>query len=168
MTALVRIILHWTAGGPVASDLDKAHYHFIYEQTDQVMAGDLPPEENITTNDHIYGAHTRRLNTGSIGVAFAGMAQAQQVPFRPGPCPLLAPQIEAGCRHVAQLCRRYAIAVTRRTVLTHAEVQPTLGIAQRGKWDIRWLPGMTAVGEAVAVGDMLRSRIAAELKGLPR
>jgi len=168
MSGLVRIILHWTAGGAVASILDKAHYHFIYEQTGRVMAGDLPPEENIRTNDHIYGAHTLKLNTGSIGVAFAGMAQAQQLPFWPGPCPLLASQIEAGCRHIADLCRRYRIEVTRRTVLTHAEVQPTLGVPQRGKWDIRWLPGMTAVGQAVAVGDDLRSRIAAGLKDLPR
>jgi hypothetical protein len=168
VSKLVRIILHWTAGGPVASVLDKQNYHFIYDQTGRVMAGDLPPEENITTNDHIYGAHTLRLNTGSIGVAFAGMAQAQEVPFRAGPHPLLTGQIEAGCRHIADLCRRYRIEVTRRTVLTHAEVQPTLGVRQRGKWDIRWLPGMKTVGEAVAVGDVLRSRIAAELKDLPR
>jgi hypothetical protein len=159
MAGLTRIILHWTGGGPKASVLDKRHYHFMAEGDGRIVRGDLPPEENISTADEIYGAHTRALNTGSIGFAFCGMAAAQPSPLFLGSHPLNDVQLQAGLDHVAGLCRRYGIPVTRRTVLTHAEVQPTLGIAQRGKWDIRWLPGMTAIGDAVAIGDRLRARI---------
>lgn len=158
-TGLTRIIIHWTGGGPKASVLDKAHYHFLYQQGGSVVAGDLPPEENIRTDDSIYGAHTRAMNTGSIGVSFCGMSLAQPVPLFVGPHPLTMPQIEAGCRHIAALARRYGIAVDRRTILTHAEVQPTLGVRQAGKWDIRWLPGMKSIGDAVQIGDKLRAMI---------
>jgi hypothetical protein len=162
--SLIRIILHWTGGGPVASALDKKHYHFLYEQSGRVVRGEQPAEENIRTNDHIYAPHTFQLNTGSIGVAFCGMAQAQPSPFWAGPHPLTEVQIEAGCRHVAGLARRYGIPLTRRTILTHAEVQPTLGVRQKGKWDIRWLPTMTAIGGAIEVGDQLRALIGRDLK----
>ncbi|PZQ99937.1 MAG: N-acetylmuramoyl-L-alanine amidase [Cereibacter sphaeroides] len=159
MAGLIRIIIHWTAGGPKASIEDKSHYHFLYEQSGRVIRGDQPPEENIRTNDHIYAPHTLSLNTGSIGVSFCAMALAQPFPLFVGSYPLTDPQLEAGLVHIGQLCRRYSIPVTRRTVLTHAEVQPTLGIKQKGKWDIRWLPGMTAIGDAVEIGDQLRARI---------
>lgn len=161
MSGLVRIVIHWTGGGGKASVLDQEHYHFLTEADGRIMRGNLPPEANIKVNDHIYGAHTRALNTGSIGHAFCGMALAQPFPLFLGVHPLTWPQIDAGCAHIARLCRRYQIPVTRRTVLTHAEVQPTLGVAQRGKWDIRWLPGMTAIGDPVEIGDQLRDRIAA-------
>ena len=58
---------------------------------------------------------------------------------------------------------RYGIPITRATVLTHAEVQPTLGVRQRGKWDITWLPGMSAPGDPIDLGDVLRARISAAL-----
>jgi hypothetical protein len=161
MSGLVRIIIHWTAGGPKASVLDKQDYHFLYQADGAVVAGALPPEENIRVNDHIYGAHTFRLNTGSIGVSFCGMAGAIFSPFSAGRYPLNMPQIEAGCRHVAGLAKHYGIPIDRKSILTHAEVQPTLGVKQRGKWDIRWLPGMTDVGDAVEVGDKLRDIIRA-------
>lgn len=67
---------------------------------------------------------------------------------------------------VAALCCRYSIPVTRETVLSHAEVQPTLKVAQKGKWDIAWIPGMAAPGDPVAVGDELRRRIVAAQKGM--
>jgi len=59
----------------------------------------------------------------------------------------------------ARLCGQYAIPVQYDTVLSHAEVQRTLKVTQRGKWDITWLPGMTQVGDPVAVGDGLRDRV---------
>ena len=46
--------------------------------------------------------------------------------------------------------------------MSHAEVQPTLKIAQRGKWDIIWLPGMTQPGDPVRVGDHIRGLIKAD------
>lgn len=158
---LSRIIIHWTAGGYRASVLDKNHYHFLYQGDGNVVPGDLPPDENITLNDRIYGAHTRNLNTGSIGVAFCGMASAVITPFSTGPYPLLNSQLRAGYAHIGALARRYGIPIERTTVLTHAEVEPTLRVKQRGKWDIRWLPGMEAIGPAVEVGDQIRAAIRA-------
>ena len=167
MTALKRIVLHWTAGSHTPSPEDREHYHFIIDGAGRVHAGDLPPEANISTSDADgYAAHTLRCNTGSIGVSLAAMAGARERPFDAGRWPITEAQVEALARHVAELCRRYSIPVTRQTVLSHAEVQPTLGIRQRGKWDITVLPGMAAPGDPVEVGDRLRERIAA-LAGAP-
>lgn len=163
MVALTRIIIHWTGGTHKSNSLDKQHYHFIVEGDGNVVDGDLPPEENISTNDNVYGAHTLHLNAGSIGVSVCGMAAARDVPFSWGTHPLTAEQMEAMYVLVAKLCRKYQIPVTRRTVLTHAEVEPTLGIKQRGKWDIRCLPGDKGVRPAIAVGDEIRAKIQSKL-----
>ncbi|RCW77732.1 peptidoglycan-binding protein [Paracoccus lutimaris] len=77
--------------------------------------------------------------------------------------PITDLQIDVMATFVADLCRIYRIPVTRRTVLSHAEVQPTLGIKQNAKWDISWLPGMDKPGDPVAVGDQLRARIGAAM-----
>ena len=58
----------------------------------------------------------------------------------------------------------YGVKVTPETVLTHAEVQPTLGITQRAKWDITWLPGMEKPQDPREVGDILRAKIKKELR----
>lgn len=156
-----RIICHWTAGGPAVSALDRQHYHFIIGGDGLVAEGIHKPEANARPAAGKYAAHTLNCNTGSIGVALAAMAGAVERPFSPGRAPINGTQIAALVQLCVDLCRRYGIEVTRRTVLSHAEVQPTLGIPQRGKWDIAWLPGMAAPGDPVAVGDRLRERIAA-------
>ena len=48
--------------------------------------------------------------------------------------------------------------------MSHAEVQPTLGIAQRQKWDWTWLPGFAAPQDPITTGDRLRKMIAAEVE----
>lgn len=159
--SLTRIILHWTAGGGRPSSLDRAHYHFLVDRDGGEHAGDMPPEANAKPLSRGYAAHTLHCNTGSIGVALCGMMGAVERPFSAGPVPLTEVQVEAACDLVRRLCGKYRIEVQRRTVLTHAEVQPTLGIRQRGKWDITWLPGMEAAGDPVMVGDVLRRRISA-------
>lgn len=161
-----RIILHWTAGANTPSDLDRRHYHFLIDGEGKVVAGDHLPEANRSTSDGVYAAHTRRLNTGSIGVAVCGMAGAVERPFSVGTRPIRDRQIEALAELVADLCETYGISVGRKTVLTHAEVQPTLGVAQRGKWDITWLPGMEGPGDPIQVGDYLRQRVR-EAMGAP-
>ena len=161
--SLQRVIMHWTAGGPSASGLDKEHYHFIVQQDGQIIAGKMKPEDNASTSDGKYAAHTLNCNTGSIGVALCGMAGATERPFNAGLHPIRWPQIAVMCSLVAKLCRQYSISVSRQTVLSHAEVQPTLGIKQRGKWDIAWLPGMAAPADPVQVGDKLRADISAAL-----
>ena len=39
----------------------------------------------------------------------------------------------------------------------------TLGIVQRWKWDITWLPGMDQPGDPIAVGNRLREMVRCEL-----
>lgn len=155
-----RIIVHWTAGTHTPSNLDKQHYHFIIDGAGKVHPGRFPVEANERPQKGKYAAHTLNCNTGSIGIAVAAMAGATERPFDAGRYPITQAQVDA----LAALCRtlagQYRIPVTPQTILTHAEVQPTLGIKQRGKWDIAWLPGMAAPGNPVAVGNKLRAMIA--------
>jgi hypothetical protein len=59
---------------------------------------------------------------------------------------------------VAELCMFYRIPVTPRTVLGHGEVEPNLGIAQRGKWDPMILPWNPAMSRT-QVGTLFRSLV---------
>jgi N-acetyl-anhydromuramyl-L-alanine amidase AmpD len=127
-----------------------------------VVQGDHTPEANLSTKT-AYAAHTRRLNTGSIGVAMCGMFGAKESPFDPGKYPITRVQYEATARLCAVLCRRYGIPVTRETVLSHAEVEGTLGVKQRGKWDVTRLPWFDALKGAREVGDHFRALVQAEL-----
>ena len=159
MTQLKRTITHWTAGGGRANSVDKKHYHFITEHDGNIVEGNEKPEDNIVTTDGDYAAHTRDLNTGSLGCAMAGMKDAVEFPLNYGPSPITRTQFEAHCKHLAEMHIKYAIPVTRETCLTHAEVQPTLGVRQLGKWDITVLPFEPMIRGAIPVGDYMRERV---------
>ena len=154
-----RVIIHWSAGHYSPSESDLSHYHFVIDGMGKVHPGKFPVVANEAPQKGRYAAHTLDCNTGSIGVAIAAMAGAQERPFNRGSAPILQAQLAALAQLCAKLGRDYSIPVTRETMLTHAEVQPTLGIRQRGKWDIAWLPGMTTTGDPVAVGDTIRAMI---------
>lgn len=158
-----RIIWHWSAGAHKASAIDKRHYHVIIEGDGTVVSGDKLPEANLDTSDGHYAAHTRAANTGAIGLAVAAMTGAKERPFNPGKYPITQVQLTQLIEETANLCETYDIPVTRETVLSHAEVQPTLGIRQRGKWDIAWTPGMTEPGDPVQVGDRLRAMVKVQM-----
>lgn len=147
--------MHWSAGGHTVSQLDRDHYHFIIAGNGDVVAGKYAPEDNISTSGG-YAAHTLNCNTGSIGISLAAMAGAVESPFDPGSSPITAAQMDALPKLIKMLSEKYGIPITRHTVLSHAEVQPTLGIKQRGKWDISWIPGMDRPGDPVEVGDLIR------------
>ncbi len=156
-----RVIVHWTAGQHQASPNDREHYHVLWEGDGTAVRGIPTIDKNDASGARKgYAAHTLNCNTGSAGVSMCAMAGAVESPFSPGPAPLTQAQWDAMVRGVADICRRYGIAVTDRTVLTHAEVQPNLGIRQRGKWDVTRLPfDKTVVGHR-AVGDLLRRQVA--------
>lgn len=159
-----RIIIHWTGGPNKPTGLDRQHYHKIIDGDGQIHDGQFPISANAgKLVKGAYAAHTLNCNTGSIGVALAAMAGAQESPFKAGAAPVTPAQEKALTALLVKLCDQYQIPVTRETVLTHAEVQPTLGIAQKGKWDIRWLPGMVQIGDAVTIGDGLRARVQAAI-----
>ena len=162
-----RVIFHWTAGGGEANSDDLNHYHLVIERNGNPVFGFNTIADNDSTRDRRYAAHTRMLNTKSIGVAVAGMAGSQERPFDPGSSPITHGQYEMACRAIAELCERYGIPVTEKTVLNHGEVETVLGVAQRGKWDVMvlpWAPGLSWE----QVGKKFRERVSYYLWELTR
>ncbi|CLP56401.1 N-acetylmuramoyl-L-alanine amidase [Mycobacterium tuberculosis] len=159
-----RIIFHWTAGNSKASADDKKHYHLLIEDDAKLIRGvpsiDLNSEPKAKAG---YAAHTLNCNTGSIGVSLCGMAGAVESPFNAGKQPITIMQWNALSNVLAQLCKRYGIKVSRQTVLSHAEVQETLGIKQKGKWDIARLPFDPSIQGARKIGDQIRAMVSAKL-----
>lgn len=163
-----RIILHHTAGGLTPSAFDKQHYHRLIDGEGTVHQGLHPISANApgrVLTGGTYAAHTRGLNTGSIGVALTAMANAEwRSPRACAAFPRPA-QVEALVKEVARLCIEHSIAPEPRTVLSHAEVQVTLGVAQAGKWDFDYDPfGLLETREPVRVGNSIRERIAREIE----
>ena len=163
-SGLHSIVLHWTAGAYGFIELELAHYHLVIGVDGRAVAGHLKPEANADISDGRYAAHTRAANSGRIGVAVDAMAGAVERPFDAGSAPITSAQFAGLCEAVADLCETYSIPVSRWTLLTHAEVERTLGIPQRAKWDITWLPGMDAPGDPVAVGNRIRGEITTILR----
>lgn len=159
-----RIAVHWSAGQNKASDVDKEHYHFIVEGAGTVVRGDNTIADNVNTADGKYAAHTRGLNTGTIGVAMAGMLGAIENPFNPGKFPITESQWARAMDVIAHLATVYNIPVTDKTILTHAEVEKNLGIKQAGKWDFTRLVFAPNLIGAKAVGDKMRADIKARMR----
>jgi len=166
-----RVIVHWTAGGHKASANDKSHYHVLIEGDGAVIRG----TPSIKANERSplpkgYAAHTLACNTGSIGVSMCCMLGAVESPFKAGPAAMTEAQWDEMIEVVADLCIRYGIPVTPKTVLSHAEVQTNLGIKQRGKWDVARLAFDPATVGAKACGDLMRRQVAGAIdtaKGEP-
>lgn len=158
-----RIILHWTAGANKAGDLDKRHYHILIEGDGSLVRGMPTIDLNQKPVTPGYAAHTLNCNSNSIGLSLCGMAGAVERPFNAGKSPITRAQWDAAIKAVAELCRRYSIPVTPSTVLSHAEVQGTLGIQQRGKWDISILPFDLTLNTANKVGNAFRAAVKSNL-----
>jgi N-acetyl-anhydromuramyl-L-alanine amidase AmpD len=81
-------------------------------------------------------------------------------PGRLGKYPLTKVQFDACMALVKKLAKQYGIPVTASTVLSHAEVQTTLGIKQNGKVDIAFgIPGKPELQTAKACGNYIRSLV---------
>lgn len=151
-----RVILHWTAGAHTANAVDRRAYHFIVEGNGTVVQGTHRIRDNVSAADGVYARHTAGLNTGSIGVAMACMAGAKEHPFNAGRFPMTSAQWGRAAEVVARLCEFYSIPVTPKTVLSHAEVQSTLGVRQSAKWDVTRLPFDLSLRGAKHCGDRFR------------
>lgn len=158
------IVAHWSAGGHVVSTVDKEHYHFIVSGKGEVVKGDNDIADNVSTADNDYAAHTRGFNTGVIGVSMACMLGAIENPFNAGKYPMTKIQWDTCMKVIAELATFYKIPVTNQTILSHAEVQPNLGIQQRGKWDFTRLAFDLSVKGAKACGDKMRAEVSALMK----
>lgn len=154
-----KITLHWTAGTNQVSALDKQHYHFIVDGNGDVHRGIHTVEDNLNTSDGKYAAHASMANTKNIGVSLAGMAGATESPFNAGSHPINETQLDVACKLMADLSKQYSVPINDKSVLTHAEIQPNLGIKQSGKWDITRLPWRDDLRGHKAVGDYIRSKV---------
>ena len=157
-----RVHLHWTAG-PAQSRADEAvHYHAILNQDLTINPGLYTIMDNfsIPAGKKAYAAHTKGANTQAFGYSLAGMRDAKERPFVPGPDPITEAQWSRAMIHIAQICKQYGIKVGPKTVLTHAEVTKNLDIKQNGKWDITVLPWQADKwNTAEKVGDLMRAEI---------
>lgn len=158
-----RVICHWTAGASRAGPVDKEHYHILVEGDGKLIRGDHTIAQNERPIKGDYAAHTLNCNGGSIGVSLCCMAGATEKPFDAGHHPMTKVQWDKMIIVVAELCLRYKIGVTPQTVLSHAEVQGTLGIQQRGKWDFTRLAFAPLVLGAAMCGKKLRDEVTAQI-----
>jgi hypothetical protein len=170
--SLKKICIHWSAGTPTANELDKKHYHFMVEQSGQIVTGYLPPESNIPLNgvslsgqpDGTYAAHCGGGNSFCIGVSLCGMNGKN--PNGSWKFPLNKDQVETACQLIAQLCIIYNITIKPETVFTHYEFgQCNPNTPSAGKIDITALPFAPQLKPA-EVGNYLRGRIQAYHKAL--
>jgi peptidoglycan hydrolase-like protein with peptidoglycan-binding domain len=162
-----RIIWHHTGGSHTPNATDLRAYHFVIAGDGRVHRGAYPVSANAgQLRRGAYAAHTRGLNTGSIGVALACMAGSDWAdPFTARWFPTQA-QMDSLISLTADLCEEYGIPVNPRHVLSHAEVEPTLGVAQRNKWDFDYDPrGVSKSRNPVSIGDRLRKEVLAALGG---
>lgn len=161
-----RIIMHWTAGANFPSPECFEAYHYLIDRVGHVHRGDHPVTDNLSTADGDYAAHTRGLNTGSIGLALCGMAGANEKPFAPGRFPLTRPQWNAAIIAAADLCRRYRIEPNERGLLMHCEVERVFQIKQANKWDISRLPFERGDAyDELTPGQEMRERVKRLLSG---
>lgn len=158
-----RIHVHWTAGRHVANDTDRRNYHILVQGDGSLLRGDRPINANSPGSGLTPASHTRNANTGAIGVSMCAMFGSREAPFMAGDFPVLQGQWNTMIGVVAELARRYDIPVTSTAILTHAEVQPNLGILQNNKWDIVRLAFDPGTVGAKAVGDKLRHEVALAL-----
>lgn len=162
-----RIILHWTAGAHEPSGLDKKHYHILIDGDGELHRGNHAISANVPPlRSKSYAAHTLNCNSHSIGVSLCAMGgDVRESPFRAGPFPITRAQWSRLAQAAAELCLRYDIPVSRKTVLGHGEVQKNLNIKQNGKWDplaLPWDPDRSYT----EIGDQMREMIADNLDAL--
>lgn len=156
-----RIIMHWTAGAYKANATDKKAYHILIEGDGTLVRGVASIALNSGTIKTGYAAHTLNCNSGSIGVSLCCMAGAVESPFSPGSYPMTKAQFDTLILVVKELASKYNIPITRQTILSHAEVQTTLGIKQKNKWDYTRLAFDPSIQGAIKIGDHIRALVAA-------
>ena len=155
------IVWHWTAGAHGVIDLERDHYNWVFDNQGNVYDGNHSVQDQVNY-DHTRGvgaSHTKSMNTGWIGLSVDAMAGAIESPLNWGTNPVTWKGIDAMLDWTMDLCKEYDIPVSPWTTLSHAEVQQTLGVQQRFKWDYKVLPGYTRAEDARKVGDVLRDRM---------
>lgn len=153
-----KVVIHWTAGANQPNNTDYEHYHFLVNKDGIVIAGKYTPEDNENCNDGKYAQHCGGGNTGAIGVSMCGMYGFKDK-NNVGEYPLTKKQCEATFKLVAELCKKYNIAITNKTVLTHYEFgQSHPNTSSYGKIDIVYMTPYPEI-EKNKVGDFIRNKV---------
>lgn len=155
------IVWHWTAGSHGIIELERNYYNWLFDRKGNVFDGNHTVQEQVNYDwrRKIGASHTKSMNTGWLGLSVDAMAGAKESPLKWGTNPLTWEGIDAMLDWTMDLCEEYDIPISPWTTLGHAEVQQTLGIRQRFKWDYKVLPGYTRAQDARLVGDVLRDRM---------
>lgn len=155
------IVWHWTAGAHGIIELERDHYNWLFDRVGNVFDGNHSVQDQINYDwrNGIGASHTKSMNTGWLGLSVDAMAGAIESPLNWGTNPLTWEGIDAMLDWTMDLCEEYDVPVSPWTTLSHAEVQQTLGIRQRFKWDYKVLPGYTRAVDARKVGDIMRDRM---------
>lgn len=152
-----RIIIHWTGGSHSPNTHEKECYHFLIDGLGKVHNGNYKPEDNLNCYDGKYAAHTGGGNTASIGIALCGMygyKSHQSI----GKYPLTKVQCERCFRLIAELSKKYNIAIIPQNVMTHYEFGKTYpNTTSAGKPDITFLPPYSYL-TADEIGNFIRSK----------
>lgn len=154
-SGITRAHWHWTGGAHKPNALDRKHYHAL-------VHGDGSVEWLHEPTARL--SHTLNANGGAIGLGVCGMAGATERPWSAGPYAIRPIQIAALVRETARMCHEFDLPVSRWSTLSHAEIQPTLGIRQRGKIDFIWLPGFAGPKDPISTGDVLREMTRREVE----
>lgn len=158
-----RIHWHWSGGayGDIASAFP--HYNDLHDHEGNSYDGAAPAQQQAFYQPRRVGvSHTLNANTGAIGQALIAMGTATESRGKVdmGKYPLTWDGIDAMLERSAEYCRIFDIKVSPWTTLSHAEVQPNLGIRQNHKWDIRVLPDdPQKLLDARVAGNILRDRL---------
>ncbi len=155
------VVWHWTAGAKGLISLERKAYNFLHDVQGNTYDGNSTIAEQVMYDwrKGVGASHTKSMNTGWIGSSIDAMAGATGWPLSWGSNPITWEGIDAMLEHTFELSEEYNFPITKWTTLGHAEVQGTLGIKQRNKWDFMVLPGDDRVRGAVEVGDILRARL---------
>ena len=157
------VVWHWTAGAKGFIELERDAYNFLFSVTGDTIQGNhtIPEQVMYDWRRDIGASHTKSMNTGWVGCSVDAMAgSAQANPMKWGSNPITWEGIDAMLEQTMDICEEYRIPVSQWTTLSHAEVQPTLGVKQRWKWDYTVLPGeLNGFQDPVEIGNILRSRM---------
>jgi len=156
------VVWHWTAGSKGLIELELKAYNFLTDVKGNIYDGRATIAEQVRYDwrKGVGASHTRSMNSGWVGISQDAMAGAKQTnPITWGSNPITWEGIDAMLEQTWDVCVEYDIPVSRWTTLSHAEVQPTLGVKQKWKWDYTVLPGDDVSRNPVIVGDELRKRM---------
>lgn len=165
-SGLHRIHWHWTAGAYGDIAMERRAYNGLIDEQANRIDGEFRFEAQARYQIGRAASHTLNANTGAIGLACDAMHGAQERPLKWGAHPLTWEMVWEMCEWTAELCAAYDIPVSRWSTLSHAEVQPMLGIRQRAKWDFTVLPGDTIAHDPIAIGDRLRGMTVEKIQDL--